>query len=75
MSDKIDREALYRFGKEVPEAYKRVVNLASSMFGFERRWVVPLESAEEPSNYCMFEVLCTQYQVRDGDISVYRQSE
>lgn len=53
----------------------RVSNVAESLFGFDPQHVVPLESAEEPSHYCMFEVLGTQYQVRDGRISVYWKGE
>ncbi len=75
MADKIDREAAHVFDEGLPAACRRVANVAVAMFGFSRSFVVPLESAEEPSHYCMFEVLGTQYQVHDGDISVYRQSE
>lgn len=75
MTNKIDQEATYVFDQGMPSSCRRVANLASSMFGFIRSFVVPLESAEEPSHYCMFEVLGTQYQVRDGRISVYGQGE
>lgn len=70
-----DCEAVYRLESETATVCNRVVNVAESLFGFDRRYVVPLESAEQPWHYCMFEVLGVQYQVRDGRISIYGQGE
>lgn len=68
-------EPLLRFGRETASMHEHVVNVAETVFGFERRHVVPLESDGRPRRYCMFEVCGVQYQVRDGRISVYGQGE
>lgn len=50
----------------------RVRRIANRTFGFDPFQVVPLEADDDPSRYCMFEVCGIEYQVNDGELSIWR---
>lgn len=62
-----------RTASEDIEAVKR---LAADMYGFQRYHVKPLEADEsDPSRYCLFEVLGTRYEVKDGALAIVKGEE
>lgn len=59
--------------RDATETIGKVKDYAEEAFGFKPWRVVPLETCDDPADYCMFEACGVEYQVDHGLLSIRGQ--